>query len=99
MVALFAQMQVQSDKVAEALAACRTVRGPSQAEPGCLRYDFYQSPDDPSTIVFFEEWESREILDAHFGEPHFKAFFDAVSPLMMGAPSIRIYAVTSHENL
>lgn len=99
MIALFASMDVRPECIDDALAACRAVREPSQKEAGCLRYDFYQSPDTPTNIVFFEEWESREILTAHFAEEHFKTFFAAVQPFMVAPPKIRVYDVSGHEDI
>jgi quinol monooxygenase YgiN len=37
----------------------------SRAEHGCLEYTFSADPLDPSRVVLFEIWASREDLDAH----------------------------------
>ncbi|MGF1475071.1 MAG: putative quinol monooxygenase [Geminicoccaceae bacterium] len=34
-------------------------------EPGCLQYDLYRGSDKPDVLVFVEEWESRELWEAH----------------------------------
>ena len=41
----------------------------SRQEPGCLRYGFYTSVEDPDEFVAVEEWESAEALRAHFARP------------------------------
>lgn len=55
----------------------RRLRGmisPTLAEKGCINYDFHRSNDDPATWMFYENWESREDLDAHVASKHFLDF-------------------------
>jgi len=44
--------------------------GKTRIEKGCLNYDLHRNLDDPSEFWFYENWESREALDAHLGSPH-----------------------------
>jgi quinol monooxygenase YgiN len=37
----------------------------SRAEPGCLRFEVYQSNNDPATFILNERWESQPALDEH----------------------------------
>lgn len=37
----------------------------SRAEPGCARFEVYQSKNDPKLFVLSEHWESQEALDVH----------------------------------
>jgi quinol monooxygenase YgiN len=37
----------------------------SRAEPGCVRFEAYQSQQVPSTFYLCEFWETAEALDAH----------------------------------
>lgn len=54
----------------------------SQAEPGCLQYDFYEiNPegfeDVPKTggdFVVIESWKNAEALESHASSDHFQAF-------------------------
>lgn len=91
---LTAYVSLLPDRVEDALAACRVVRGLSQKEPGCERYDFFQSPDDVARIVFVEEWTTRHDLEVHFQQAAFKEFFATMQPLMSGPPEIRIFEST-----
>lgn len=43
---------------------------PTRAEKGCLNYDLHQSLDQPGKFVFYENWTSKEALDAHLKTPH-----------------------------
>lgn len=37
----------------------------SRSEPGCLRFELYQSNLDPHCFFILEAWESRSALDVH----------------------------------
>lgn len=35
------------------------------AEPGCARWEAYQSQEDPGKFVLVEHWETHELWEAH----------------------------------
>jgi quinol monooxygenase YgiN len=53
-----------------------SLSGPTRAEPGCLRYDLYRSPERAHEFMRFEVWESAEALEAHKRTPHLRASFE-----------------------
>lgn len=55
-------------KFAEEMMASRTVEA-IRAEEGNLRYEYYQSLDDPETILLIDSWENQEALDKHHATP------------------------------
>lgn len=91
MVVLTAYATVQPDKVAAALDACRLVHSQSVGEPGCERYDYFQSPDRPNEIVFVEEWTTIEHLNTHFQQAAFNAFMATMSELLAKPAEIRMF--------
>ena len=40
-----------------------------RAEPGNLRYEYYQSLDDPETILLIDSWKDQAAIDAHQASP------------------------------
>lgn len=40
-----------------------------RAEEGNLRYEYYQSLDDPETILLVDSWANQEAIDAHHASP------------------------------
>lgn len=40
-----------------------------RAEEGNLRYEYYQSMDDPETILLIDSWENQEAIDRHHATP------------------------------
>jgi quinol monooxygenase YgiN len=57
-------LQSEAD-VAEVRELLREQGRLSRAEPGCLRYEVYQSEADPKVFMLHERWESAAALDVH----------------------------------
>ena len=55
-------------KFAEEMIASGTVDA-IRAEEGNLRYEYYQSMEDPETILLIDSWASQEAIDAHHATP------------------------------
>ncbi len=51
--------------VPELRSLLRTQRDLSLAEPGCTRFEAYESESVPGTFILVERWESQESLDVH----------------------------------
>jgi quinol monooxygenase YgiN len=58
------------DAVKEALLA---LVEPTRKEPGCLCYNLHQSKSDSTMFMFYEQWASKDALDAHGKTPHMTA--------------------------
>ena len=55
-------------KFAEEMISSGTVDA-IRAEEGNLRYEYYQSLDDPESILLIDSWASQEAIDAHHATP------------------------------
>lgn len=55
-------------KFAEEMVASGTVAA-IRAEEGNLRYEYYQSLDDPETLLLIDSWASQEAIDRHHATP------------------------------
>ena len=40
-----------------------------RAEKGNLRYEYFQSLDDPETVLLIDSWENQEAIDLHHASP------------------------------
>lgn len=40
-----------------------------RAEEGNLRYEYYQSLDDPETVLLIDSWRDQQAIDAHHASP------------------------------
>ena len=48
-----------------------------RAEEGNLRYEYYQSIDDPETILLIDSWEDQEAINKH----HATSMMDTITAL------------------
>ena len=55
-------------KFAEEMTASGTVDAIRQ-EAGNLRYEYYQSFDDPETVLLIDSWEDQAAIDIHHASP------------------------------
>ena len=55
-------------KFAEEMISSGTVDA-IRAEEGNLRYEYYQSMDDPETILLIDSWANQEAIDKHHATP------------------------------
>lgn len=49
----------------------------TRAEEGCVNYDLHQDNENPAHFVFYENWESRELWQAHMGNQHLADYLAA----------------------
>jgi quinol monooxygenase YgiN len=68
---------------------------PTRAETDCLKYDLHQSLDDTNVWFVYENWRSREGLDAHMRAPHLQAFLKAAPNLLAGDIDLHRFAMVS----
>lgn len=54
-----------TDDVAEVREFIKQHGELSRAEPGCLRFEVYQSQNDPNVFVLNEHWATQADLDVH----------------------------------
>lgn len=78
-------VHVKPQFLAEFLLATRQNHEGSVREPGNLRFDVLQDPNDPTRFVLYEAYASAEAAAAHKAMPHYLAWRDAVAPWMAEA--------------
>ncbi|MNV82949.1 putative monooxygenase YcnE [compost metagenome] len=85
MVYIIAYLTARSGKGAEILSLAGPLIEATRREAGCISYELYQKPAEPDALVFVETWKDKAAVDAHFAEPHLKAFQVATADLLAGA--------------
>ncbi|MCY4237716.1 MAG: putative quinol monooxygenase [Rhodospirillaceae bacterium] len=84
-----AEADIDTMKVAAITMALET-----RMETGCIQYAFYQDIENPAIFRVFEEWESMDALQAHFGSPHMKVFRETLSQAAIVRRDLKKYSVT-----
>jgi quinol monooxygenase YgiN len=97
-VVVIARLSATPETREELLRRARAMLEPTQAESGCVSYRLYQELVNENELVFVEEWESREVLEAHFHTGHFVDFEHALDDLLT-AGDVVAYHVEYREQV
>lgn len=54
----------------------------TRQETGNISYNLYQSPFDPQSFIFYEEYKDDEAFNFHANSEHFKAFAAAIPDML-----------------
>ena len=60
-------------------------------EPGVVRFDVLQQPDDTSRFVLVEIYRTSEDLAKHKSTPHYNSWREAAEPMMVEPRSRTIF--------
>jgi quinol monooxygenase YgiN len=82
---------VQDGRLDEALALSLAHVRRSRTEPGCLAHAVHRDVENPSRLVFVEEWADRAALTAHFAVPDSRAFVRALAAIAVEPPVMSIF--------
>ena len=74
---IVADIKAKSDQIDLVKAELLKLIATTRAEEGCINYDLHQDNEDPAHFLFFENWESRELWQAHMGNQHLKDYMAA----------------------
>jgi (4S)-4-hydroxy-5-phosphonooxypentane-2,3-dione isomerase len=75
-------VQVRPDCVQDFIEATRANHEASVREPGNLRFDVLQSPEDATRFIFYEAYRTPADAAAHKETPHYKTWRDRVADWM-----------------
>jgi quinol monooxygenase YgiN len=74
---IFANIKAQPDKVDLVKTELLKLITMTRNEQGCVNYDLYQDNDNPAQFIFYENWETRELWQAHMSNVHLKEYMQA----------------------
>lgn len=69
----------------------------SRTEPGCLQHGVSIDAEDPLTLVFYEEWQDRAALEAHFQVPESLGFMKTMRSLAASQTKMKILPVEARD--
>lgn len=55
---------------------------PSRKDPGFIQYDLHRDLKNPAVFIFYENWESQELLNQHLTSPHLVALEGKLTGLL-----------------
>jgi autoinducer 2-degrading protein len=76
------EIQVKPEYLQDFIAASRVNHEASVQEPGNLRFDILQSPQDPTRFVFYEAYATEADALCHKQTSHYAKWRDTVADWM-----------------
>jgi autoinducer 2-degrading protein len=76
------QVHVKPDNIDDFIAASKSNHEASIKEPGNLRFDILQSPQDPGYFVLYEAYRTEQDAAAHKQTSHYQRWRDTVADWM-----------------
>jgi quinol monooxygenase YgiN len=71
MITVHAYVYAEPEHRDDYLEGLRALQASTRAyDTGCLRYEFWESIDEPNTFVCVEQWTDLNALNAHLDAPH-----------------------------
>ena len=92
------RVKVPADQRKIFLDSARSVTGRTSVQPGCISCKFYQDIDDPDSMLFVEEWSSREEYEHHIRSDTFRIILSLID-LSDEAPEIKLNTISETEGL
>lgn len=85
---IVARVTVKKGKEKVFIEAAAKLVETTRQEEGNVSYHLYQSPEQPTAFIFYEEYKDDAAFDIHTSSEHFKAFGDAIKDILDGDLSI-----------
>ncbi len=74
---IIGQIYAKSDQIDFVKSELEKLIDITRAEAGCIQYDLHQDNDNPAHFLFYENWDSRELWQAHMNNQHLKDYLAA----------------------
>lgn len=87
-------MTVPPEKWKEILQTFKAIMGPIRSEQGCMSCNCYVDAEADKTILFKNEWTTKETLEGHLKSVNFSILIGAMK-LLDKEPNIRFNTITS----
>ncbi|NRA55425.1 MAG: antibiotic biosynthesis monooxygenase [Gammaproteobacteria bacterium] len=71
---IVANIKANADKIDLVKAELIKLIAITRTEEGCINYDLHQDNDNPAHFMFYENWQTRELWQAHSDMPHIVAY-------------------------
>ncbi len=74
---IIANIVAKTDKIELVKSELLKLINVTRSEEGCINYDLHQDNENPAHFMFYENWQSRELWQAHMENQHLKDYLAA----------------------
>lgn len=92
MIGVVAKLEIQENKVDEAIALIKALMAQVASEEGTLAYTLNQNAKKPNELVIMERYTDKAALAYHSSTDHFKQFNKSIAGLLAAKPAVDVLA-------
>lgn len=93
------RINVKPDRVADFKEAFRINYEGTVAEPGNVRFDVLQDPEDETRFTIYEMFRSAEAVDEHRKTQHYRKTVELLEDIMAGPRTKEIFDLVMSDRL
>lgn len=97
MIVIQVSVRAKPDDMERLEQTLRLVVAEARQAAGCIRYDWYQSPDDEREVFVYAEFDSDEAFAQYRKGPAVKKIGEQLIPLLEARPSFKHFSATVLE--
>ncbi len=75
---IVANIKANADNVELVKAELLKLIEVTRAKTGCINYDLHQDNENPAHFMFYENWQTRQLWQAHMNNQHLQDYVEAV---------------------
>lgn len=95
-----AEFTAKPERRDDVIAACKKLIPLSNAEDGCISYEFFEDTTQKDHFFFFERWKDMQAINIHMDMPYLKAHGKIFPDLVIeGKTKVEIHEVTDTKRL
>ncbi len=87
-------VDVKADSVDAFIAHLNTEAPKVRELEGCLRYQLFRDPGEPTRFLLYEEWASEADFEAYRSSELLSESFAVLGPMMAGPPDSQYFAAS-----
>ena len=95
----FVHIRIKPEQIGEFLDVFRVNFEGTSREPGNVRFDVLQDPNDDTHFVIYEIFESEASVDDHRKTPHYKTTATKLEAMMQGPRTKDFYRLLLAKGL
>lgn len=74
---IVAKIEAKPDQIELVKSELLKLIAPTVQESGCIQYELHQDNENPAVFLFYENWESRDLWQAHMNNAHLAEYMAA----------------------
>lgn len=91
MIIVYGHLTAKADTIEEMTKIARSHVERSRGEEGCISHEVTIDSENPLRLVFFERWDDKAALDAHFAQKEARHAFQGMRALAVDKGRMQVY--------